>query len=48
MITGSGVFPWRMGVACGLAGATAEALSPSGWDNVAIPVVVAATFRFLA
>ena len=48
MITGNGVFPWRMGVGCALVGAAAEALTPSGWDNVAIPVVVAAAFRFLA
>jgi phytol kinase len=47
-ITGSGVYQWRMGIGCGLAGMAAEALSPSGWDNVAIPVVVAATFRLLA
>jgi dolichol kinase len=42
-----GAFPWRMGIGCGLAGAAAEALTPSGWDNVTIPVVVAAAYRLL-
>lgn len=42
-----GAYPWRMGVACGLAGAAAESLTPSGWDNVTIPLAVAAAYRFL-
>jgi phytol kinase len=43
-----GAYPWRMGVGCGLAGALGEALTPSGWDNVSIPLVVAAAYRVLA
>lgn len=43
-----GAFPWRMGVGCGLAGAAAEAITPSGWDNVTIPLAVAAAYRVLA
>jgi phytol kinase len=42
-----GVFPWRMGVGCALAGAAAEALTPSGWDNVTIPLAVAFAYSFL-
>jgi len=42
-----GAFPWRMGVGCGLAGAAAEALTPSGWDNVTIPLTVAAAYNLL-
>ena len=42
-----GAFPWRMGVGCGVVGAAAEALAPSGWDNVAIPLAVAAAYQFL-
>ena len=44
----SGVYPWRMAIACGAAGALAEAVTPSGWDNVAIPVAVAAAYHALA
>jgi len=43
-----GAFAWRMGIGCGFAGAVAESLTPSGWDNVSIPLVVAAAYRFLA
>jgi dolichol kinase len=43
-----GAFPWRMGIACGVAGAATEALTPSGWDNVTIPVLVAGAYRLLA
>ena len=42
-----GAFPWRMGIGCGLAGAAAEALTPSGWDNVTIPLAVAAAYGLL-
>jgi len=42
-----GAFPWRMGVGCGLAGAAAEAVTPSGWDNVTIPIAVATTYQLL-
>jgi phytol kinase len=40
--------PLRAGVGCGIAGAAAEALSPAGVDNITIPLVVAAAYRFLA
>ena len=43
-----GVHAWRLAVGCAIAGALAEALSPSGWDNAAIPLVVAAFYRALA
>ncbi|HKW51067.1 MAG TPA: hypothetical protein VJQ53_04970 [Candidatus Eisenbacteria bacterium] len=46
--SGGDAFPWRMGIGCGLAGAAAEALTPSGWDNVTIPLVVAAAYNLLA
>ncbi len=36
-----------MGVACGFAGAAAECLTPSGWDNVTIPLAVALVYRLL-
>ena len=47
--TGGGgeAYPWRMGIGCGLAGAAAEALTPSGWDNVTIPLAVAAAYNLL-
>lgn len=45
---GGDAFPWRMGIGCGLAGAAAEALTPSGWDNVTIPLAVAAAYNLLA
>jgi CDP-diglyceride synthetase len=44
---GGDAFPWRMGIGCGLAGAAAEALTPSGWDNVSIPLAVAAAYNLL-
>lgn len=47
-IAGEGAYPWRMGVACGLAGAIVEALTPSGWDNLTIPLAVATAYRLLA
>ena len=43
-----GVHAWRLAVGCAIAGALAEALSPPGWDNAAIPLVVAAFYRALA
>jgi phytol kinase len=43
-----GAFPWRMGIGCGLAGALVEALTPSGWDNLTIPLGVAVAYRLLA
>lgn len=46
-LAGGGAYPWRMGVGCGLAGAAAEALTPGGWDNLTIPIAVAAAYRFL-
>jgi len=45
--TQGGAFPWRMGVGCGLAGSAAESLTPSGWDNVTIPLAVATAYRLL-
>jgi phytol kinase len=42
-----GAFAWRMGVGCGVAGAAAEAVTPSGWDNVTIPLAVALVYRLL-
>ncbi len=44
---GGGTLPWRAGVGCGVAGTVIEAIAPSGWDNLAIPVAVAAAYRFL-
>jgi phytol kinase len=46
--SGDGAFPWRMGIGCGIAGAAAEAITPSGWDNVTIPLVVAGAYRLVA
>ncbi len=46
--TQGGWYPWRMAVGCGVAGAFAEAVTPSGWDNLTIPLAVAAAYRFLA
>lgn len=43
-----GTFPIRAGVGCGLVGAAVEAITPSGWDNLAIPVSVAAAYHLLA
>ena len=37
----------RYAVGCGAAGATVEAFAPPGWDNVAIPLAVAAVFMAL-
>ena len=42
-----GAFPWRMGIGCGFAGAAAEAITPSGWDNVTIPLAAAAAYSLL-
>jgi len=39
--------PLRAGVGCGVAGAVAEAISPRGFDNIAIPLAVAAAYRWL-
>ena len=38
---------WRAGIGCGLIGAAVEAITPSGWDNLTIPVAVAAAYHFL-
>lgn len=43
-----GASPARAGILCGALGAVAEALSPHGLDNVTVPLVVAAAYRFLA
>ena len=43
-----GQSPIRVGVGCGLVGAAAEALSPAGYDNVTVPLLVAAAYRLLA
>ena len=43
-----GAYPWRMAIGCGLAGAAVEALTPSGWDNLTIPIAVAFAYRLLA
>jgi dolichol kinase len=43
-----GVHPWRLAIGCGAIGAAVEALSPPGWDNLSVPVLVAAAYRFLA
>lgn len=45
---GAWTYPWRLGIGCGVAGALAEAVTPSGWDNLAIPVAVAAAYHVLA
>jgi phytol kinase len=39
--------PLRAGIGCGLAGAAVEAATPTGWDNVTIPVAVAAAYQLL-
>ena len=44
----AGVVPWRLAIGCGAAGAVVEAISPPGWDNLSIPVAVAATYAWLA
>jgi dolichol kinase len=46
--TQGGPFPWRMAVGCGIAGAAVESITPSGWDNVTIPLAVAAAYRYMA
>jgi len=43
-----GVTPWRLAVGCAAVGAAVEALSPPGWDNLGIPVAVAAAYAWLA
>lgn len=43
-----GVHAVRLAVGCAAAGALVEALAPPGWDNAAIPLAVAAAYRFLA
>jgi len=42
-----GTIPWRAGIGCGVVGAMVEAVTPSGWDNLTIPVVVAAAYQYL-
>ena len=43
----TGTIPWRAGVGCGLVGAAVEAVTPSGWDNLTIPVAVAWAYQTL-
>jgi dolichol kinase len=43
-----GISVVRLAVGCAAAGALAEAFSPPGWDNAAIPVAVGAAYRFLS
>jgi dolichol kinase len=38
----------RFAVGCGAAGAAVEAVTPAGWDNVSIPIVVAGVYGMLA
>jgi len=38
----------RLALGCGAVGALAEALSPRGWDNATIPVLVGGAYRLLA
>jgi phytol kinase len=45
---GGPVYALRLAVGCAAVGAVAEALSPSGWDNLAVPVAVAWAYRTLA
>lgn len=42
------VSPLRIGVGCGVVGALIEAVSPAGFDNLSIPLAVAATYAMLA
>ena len=42
-----GAYPWRMGIGCGLVGALVEGFTPPGWDNLTIPLAVAAVYRVL-
>jgi phytol kinase len=43
----AGTLPWRVGIGCGLAGTADEAITPTGWDNLTIPLAVATAFKFL-
>jgi len=43
-----GPAPLRAGVGCGVLGAVAEALTPSGVDNLTIPLAVALAYQLLA
>ena len=42
-----GVTPWRLAIGCAAAGAVVEAISPPGWDNLGVPVSVAAAYAWL-
>jgi len=42
-----GAIPLRFAVGCGAVGAAVEAVSPPGWDNLFVPVAVAAAFGML-
>lgn len=44
----TGALPWRLGIGCGALGAVAEAITPSGWDNLTVPLTVAAAYTVLA
>lgn len=43
-----GVPVLRLAIACGAAGAIAEAFAPPGWDNALIPPAVGAAYLFVA
>ena len=47
-LTVPGVLTLRLALSCAAAGALVEALSPPGWDNAAIPLAIAATYRLLS
>ncbi|MGE5176237.1 MAG: hypothetical protein ACM3JJ_07650 [Hyphomicrobiales bacterium] len=42
------VLPLRLSIACGAVGAVAEAAAPPGWDNLLVPLAVAAAYRWLS
>jgi phytol kinase len=44
---GGGTIPLRAAVGCGAAGSAIEAITPSGWDNLTIPIAVAAAYHLL-
>ncbi|HKQ18954.1 MAG TPA: hypothetical protein VJW75_04340 [Candidatus Eisenbacteria bacterium] len=44
----AGVTPWRLAVGCAALGATVEAVSPPGWDNLSVPLAVAAAYAWLS
>lgn len=42
------VVAWRLSIGCAVSATVAEALSPPGWDNAAIPVVAATAYNLLS